>query len=393
MQDDGAADQLTYPAHTMFCITHVINNLEVGGAEMSLLRLLGQTDPNRYDHRVISLIGDGPIGAELHRRGVSVTCLDGRRGRMSLGLLRRLRSCVRDANPDLIQSWMYHSNLAAMFALRGVGHTPLCWNIRHSLHALSHERWLTRRVIQLGGMLSKRADAIVFNSKIAMRQHSAIGYKARRMEWIPNGVDCEEMVPDPTGGWQFRESLGLDDTVRLIGCAARLHPMKGHETLVEAVAATNDPTMHLALIGRGCEAGGAAERFRAQLGGRLHLMGEQRPLKPLLCGLDCLVIASTWGEGFPNVLAEAMACGVPCVSTDVGDAALILDDSTRISPPGDSRALATLIATITGMSQTDRTAMVARDRASIIKRFPLVSMARRYESLWTDLIAERSRPA
>ena len=377
----------------MIRLTHVINNLQVGGAETMLLRLAQHIDRAVCEMRVISLIGDGPIGEDLRRCGIDVQCLGARRGLAGPGLIGKLGRAIAQSETDIIQSWLYHSNLLSLLARRRAGSPPVCWNVRHSLHAMKQEKWLTRRVIRAGARLSGRVDAIIFNSHVAMKQHQAIGYDNDRMQVIQNGLDPTLVAPVPGARAALRHKLGIDDGSFLIGCVGRLHPDKNQQLLVEAVnlLVGRGVDVHCLLVGRGCEAGGDAEKLRGQgaLKGRLHLMGEQRPVTPLLSGLDCLALPSR-GESFPNVLVEAMACGIPCVSTDVGDAAMILKDSDRISPPMDAVALSTSIAKVSRMSHVERTRLGNRDQSSIIQRFPVERMLGQYELLWTDMIAGRN---
>ncbi len=376
----------------MWRVTQIINNLETAGAEMTLLRLMERVDRDRFEPTVISLMGEGTLGPALSKLGIRVCALGGKRGKISVSCLMRLRRELGTIKPDLIQSWMYHSNLAASLARSAApSRPPVVWNIRHSLHDLRHEPWLTRRVIRAGARLSRRASAIIANSAISLKQHEAIGYRSTRHEWIPNGLDLQAIQRVEGAGRALRRELGVSEHDLLIGSVARYHVMKGHRLLAEAVRGLEDLNAHLVLVGRGCEAGGEAESLRALLGRRLHLLGERRPVAPVLSGLDGMVVASLWGEGFPNVLAEAMACETPCISTDVGDAAEILGDPARMVAPSDVRAMNQTLRSLLSASESQRRNEGAAGRQRIAAKFQIGEMVEHYESLWESVICATER--
>ncbi len=372
----------------MIRLAHVITNLQTGGAETTLLRLMEHVDRDRFEPCVIALIGEGTIGPRLRELDIQVVSLGAARRRISVKTFLGVRKHLRAFQPDVIQSWMYHSNLAAYFARRSLpGRPPLAWNIRHSIHDLAHEPWLTRQVIRAGARRSGRVQAIICNSAVSMAQHEAIGYNSARNEMIPNGVDLQEVQPVANAAEQLRNELGVGDNALLVGCAARFHAMKDQRGLALALKQLLDQghDVQCVLAGRGCEPGGQAEALRTELGDRLHLLGERQHLAAVLSGLDCLVVSSRWGEGFPNVLAEAMACETPCVTTDVGDAAEILGDPDRVVAPGDVPALASAIAGVLNRTGEQRRAVGAAGRHRISKHFPLRDVVAHYETLWADL--------
>ena len=148
--------------------------------------------------------------------------------------------------------------------------------------------------------------------------------------------------------------------------------------------------IHCVLIGRGCESGGEAESLRPLLGERLHLLGERRPLAETVSGLDCLAVASAWGEGFPNVLAEAMACEVPCVTTDVGDAAAIVADPERVISPRDQKAMVEVVDRMLQLEKQQRQKIGQEERARILENYPIAKIVKQYEDLWVDLASSRN---
>ena len=379
----------------MIRITHVINNLQVGGAELSLMRLLERVDRSRFSPSVISLIGEGTVGPRLRDLDIPVVALGPDRGRISPRILAALRRELRRASPQLIQSWMYHSNLAAHLVRGSVpGKPPIAWNIRHSLHELRHEKWLTRLVIKSGARRSRRAEAVVFNSRVSMRQHEAIGFRSPRNLVIPNGVDLDLFRPVAGAREELRRSLGLAPEALLVGGVGRFHPMKDHRMLARAVAIASDEgqDLHCVIAGRGYEVESDTRALRSAsgLGDRLHLLPESTSIESIYSGLDLFAVSSRWGEGFPNVLAEAMACSVPSLSTDVGDAPSILDDPRRIVPPGDAEAMARAIEHVIGLDAESRRSLGRRDRDRIHQHYRMEDVTERYQGLWSQLVSERT---
>ena len=373
----------------MIRLVHVINNLQTGGAETTLLRLMERVDRDRFQPAVIAMIGEGTIGPMLRDLDIPVVALGAARRRPSLRTFLGVRRHLKALRPDVIQAWMYHSNLAAFLARRGLpGQPGLAWNIRHSLNDWENEPWLTRKVIQAGAKRSPRVQAVIANSHLSMGQHESIGYRSPRNEVIPNGFDLDQIKPVSEARADLLQELGLGEDSMLIGCAGRFHQVKDQRMLASAVRKILETgvDVHLVLAGRGCEPGGDAEELRDVLGPRLHLMGERRPLSPVLSGLDCLAISSR-GEGFPNVLAEAMACETPCVTTDVGDAADILGDPDRVVPVGDVQAMADAIKSVLDQSPSSREAMAMEGRQRIASRYGIDQVIKDYESLWSDLAA------
>ena len=372
-------------------ILHIINDLNVGGAETMLLRLMQTVDRSRFDPVIITMIESGELGPQFEALGIEMHALGARPGRISPRILFKMRSLIRSIRPDLIQSWLYHSNLAAFLASSLYGpRVPLAWSIRHSLYDLGYEPWLTRQVIRVGARCSSRVSGIIFNSQTSLEQHHQFGFNARKHMVIPNGFDLSEFSPNSGARDELVSRLGLNPNSFLVGHAGRYHHIKDHALLAKSCARLVERGIDVQLLcaGRGCEAGGALEALKEStgLGPRLHLLGEQRPLAPFLSGLDCLALSSK-SEAFPNVLAETMATGVACISTDVGDARLILGDSARIVPPNDPEQFTTALAGLHSLGTEGRHRLGTAGRERIQEHFELQAVSDRYQDFWTDLLS------
>jgi glycosyltransferase involved in cell wall biosynthesis len=372
-------------------IAHVITGLDLGGAEMMLWKLLSASTGN-WDHVVVSLSGQGPMTSRIAELGVPVHSM-GLRSPISnpfgwatcIGLIRRMR-------PQMIQGWMPHGNLAASGIQMASGvPARVAWNIRMSVSGIRNEKSSTRAVIRLGAAFSWHPAAIVYNSRIGAQQHEAIGYRAARCAVIPNGFDCEVFRPDAAVRREVRSEFGLEQDSVLIGLIARYHPMKDHANFVRAASlvASTLPGVHFVLVGNGIikkQSKLSALIREMNLDARFILLDERDDIRWITAALDVACSASAWGEGFSNALGEAMACGVPCVATDVGDTRSIVADTGFVVPPRAPEAMAHAICDlIRWPERRKQLGFAARKR--IQSEFSLPQVVRRYETLYAECLA------
>lgn len=369
-------------------VLHIITGLNDGGAEAVLYRLC--THDRAARHHVVSLMDGGKYGPLLERAGVPVTCLGMRRGRVGPRGLWRLWRLIRTVRPGAIQTWMYHANLVGGVTARLAGQRKPIWGIHHSDLGNDGTSRRTVAVAKLGALIEPLvARKTVYCAERAARVHEGIGYDAARARVIPNGYDLTKFRPDPESGLRLRKETGIPGGAAVIGFVARFDPLKDHETLLRALAVlqAQGDCPHCLLVGTGLEAGNTAltERIAALgLEGRVHLLGRRDDIPAVMNALD-LHVMSSLSEAFPNVLAEAMACGTPCVSTDVGDAAAIVGDTGRIVPPRDPDALARAIADL--LAERDRPAWNDRRegaRRHVADNYSIERMVESYRSTWFD---------
>jgi len=373
----------------MVRVVHVISGLGQGGAETMLAKLLGAMDRRRVDAAVVSLLDKGLLGPRIEALGVPVHALGMRRGVPSPTALLRLFLLLRRLRPDLVQTWMYHADLLGGLAARA-GHIPVAWNIRQSdldpnLSKRS-TRWTARACASLSRVIPRR---IVCCSSRAAQVHQALGYCPDRMVVIPNGFDTRVFQPDPARRASTRRRLGISDGEFLVGLVARFDPQKDHGTFIEAAGqvAALRPSARFLLCGEGIDhTNPELGRWidRASVGDRSHLLGRRDDIPQLMPGLDLAVSSSAFGEGFPNVLGEAMASGVSCVATDVGDSAEILGDSGRSVPPRRPEALAAAILEMIDLPAQERRRLGEGARQRVLERFGIEAVAARYEALYLD---------
>ena len=370
-------------------ILHVITGLAAGGAEAMLLKLLSWTAGD-VQSAVVSLSQDErAVEPAIRDLGIPVYCLGLRRVFPNPLALPALRRIVRNFRPQIIQGWMPHGNVLASLAGRWAGKAAIVWNIRQALYDISYERWFTRAVIRLGARLSSGPAAIVYNSRTSVAQHEAFGYKPAHRIVIPNGFDCQLFRPDENAREKVRRELGLARDAVLIGLVARYHAMKDHANFLRAagLVARQHVNTYFLLVGSGVTQDQAAlVKIVAdqQLQERVFLMGERPDVPRMTASLD-IACCSSWTESFPNTVGEAMACGVPCVVTNVGDSAYVIGDTGVCTPPRDYCAFAEGMNRLLngGIDYRRRLGSTARER--IEREFSMAAVARQYESLYDQL--------
>ena len=376
-------------------VAHLIPDLAIGGAETALVRLLEGFDRARFASLVVTLRDGGALVARAEDAAEGVVSLGMRTRLPSPRALLRLRAELRAFAPDVVQGWMYHGNLAAWTGVRLLPRrAALAWNIRQSLASLERQRLATRLVIRAGARLSSDADAIVNNSRTSAAQHAALGFDPRGTEIIPNGFDTRHFRPDPEARAALRARLGIARDVLVAGLVARFDPVKRHDLFLDAVARARRDGLdvHAVVAGPGATPENralAALVARAGLGGTAHLLGTCDDVARVLASLDVLVSASGWAEGFPNVVGEAMACGVPCIVTDTGDCAAVVGDAGVVVPPGDASALAAALAAMLRRTPAERAALGERARAHVASAYGLERCTERYAALYSRLVRER----
>jgi glycosyltransferase involved in cell wall biosynthesis len=323
-------------------LLHVITGLGSGGAENMLVKLIAALPAPRFEHIVVPLVSGGTMRGAAEAAGARI--IDFRMSRSLQGALalRRLRRIVDDVAPDVVQGWMYHGNFAAAIAAGG---RPVVWNVRQTLDRLGDNKLLTAAIILACMPLAGRVGRVIYNSSQAALQHERYGYPAGKRLLIPNGFDLAQFRPSAQARVSLRAALGLPAEALVVGRVARDAAMKDHATLFDAfsriLAAL--PEVHLVCVGHGMTADAPSLRALVDAhgaGGRVHLLGERPDIADLTAGFDIALSSSAHSEGFSNAIAEAMACGVPVVATDVGEARDIIGDTSRVVaprwPPGRS---------------------------------------------------------
>ena len=374
-------------------ILHCITGLTGDGAQRMLLRLTGSMAELGVQSAVVNLGSEQGVARLFEQEGVPVRSLGispSASGAM-LGVAR-LRRILQEVKPDIIQGWMYHANLLALSAKQASrSSAAVVWNIRRGLDDYVERRLKTRVVIRSNAALSKMVTGIVYCSSISKEQHEQMGFRSVSSIVLENGFDANKFMPRPDARRDFRSKYGIGDEEILIGNISRFDIAKGHSFLLEAFGrvVALKPNSRLVLIGRGVTHTNqelAAQLDRHGCGDRVMMLGEQEAIENLHAAFD-LYCSSSISEGFPNALSEAMACGVPCVTTDTGASRQLVEGLGRVVPPRDAAQLAdAIVATIEDGIERRRDAG-ERSRQRILRRYTLPSVARRYFEFYNELKA------
>ncbi|TVR84601.1 MAG: glycosyltransferase, partial [Rhodospirillales bacterium] len=334
------------------------------------------------EHRVVSLMDDGNYGRELRAAGVALHCLNLHQPTFSPGAALGLAGIIRRYRPDTLMTWLYHADLMGTLCamLAGVSPRRVAWNLRCSDMDFDSYAPTTRRAVRMLARMSAWPGIIAVNSEAGKRHHKALGYRPRAWAYLPNGLDTNEWRPDPGDRARVRRELDVSDGDVLIGMVARRDPQKDHATFLDACArlAADHPNVRVLMVGRGTSELSLPDELHA----RVTALEFRTDVPRLMRGLDLHVLSSAYGEGFPNVVAEAMASEVPCVVTDVGDAAMLAANHGLVVPPRDPAALArAMLALLTeGEQQRQQRGRVAR--TYIVENFQIDKALERYRTVW-----------
>ena len=369
----------------------LITALTGGGAEMVLYRLMSRLDREKFKPQVVSMINLGPVGEKIRALGIQVRSLGMRQGIPNPMAVFRLARWLQRDRPDVIQTWMYHADLLGGLASRLAGGIPVSWGIRHSDLSVECDRRLTLLTAKICAPISRWLPSkIVCCSEASREVHSTLGYAREKMIVIPNGIDPELFRPNPGARKTIRRDLGISDDTPIIGMVGRFHPQKDHYSFIQAAQrlCRLQPEARFLLCGEDV----TWENVQlvrwiddARIRERVFLLGKRDDIHNLTAAFDFASSSSSMGEGFPNVVIEAMACGVPCVVTDVGDSARIVADTGTVVPRRDPPALADAWHAMLKMDRTTRAQLGLAARRRVLEEYNLSQIVSRYESLFIEL--------
>jgi glycosyltransferase involved in cell wall biosynthesis len=390
-----SAGNLSMDASGRIPVTHIITGLETGGAETMLLRLLQFTKLEKFPSRVISITGNGPVGRQIEAMGIPVFTLGMNPARPSIADFSRLVRELKSNPPAVIQTWMYHADLIGGLAGCFVPHARTVWGIHNSTLDKATSKRSTRIIVGINALLSRFIPAkIIACSRVAQKIHVERGYRADCMVFIPNGFDLEDFKPDADARAKLRAELGIPPNAYVAGLAARFDPQKDHATFF---AAANEimqhvQNLHLILCGDGITPDNP--ELAAMVAGfnkpdNIHLLGRRDDMKSVYPAWDIAVLSSSYGEAFPLVIGEAMACGIPCVGTDVGDTAELIGDTGRTVPPRKPGQLAGAAVKILSLPEGERRELGRKARERIMENFEIRKIADLYSQVWRQVTGTR----
>ena len=372
-------------------VVHCITGLSPDGAQRMLLRLTERLQKRGFSNRIISLARPEPFGDSFVEKGIPVYSLGLDRSLTGLvGALNQYRTLIRHLAPDLLQGWMYHANaLLSVSRLSAFPRVPLVWNIRRGMDDYRERKLATRLVIKANSALSHRADKIIFCTQQSREQHQEFGFSRSNGLIVGNGFDTDKFAPRPESRERFRKRLGFGTNELVIGNIGRDDLAKGRQYLFDAFGEVlrRYPQARLLLVGRGLESGNrklqddlVARRIRH----RTTLLGERGEIEQLYPAID-VMCSSSISEGFPNVIAEAMASGLPCVVTDTGSSRELVEGIGVVVPPRSGGGLADGLLQVCREGVSGWRERGLRGRERVRDRYSLDSIADRYADLYREL--------
>lgn len=355
-------------------IVHVITNFAgVGGAEMMLARLIQQTQ-DQYKHVIIALMKTSDVYAETLSRCQSHYAL-GWNGLNTLGTISKLRDLLKSIAPKTVQCWMYHANVLTSLSCIGLSQKPnIFWGIHHSLASPKEESLSTKIALAMSKVLAQQPKGVIYCAHSSLQQHQGFGLKNNNVQVIANGVFLDKFQPNP----DLHEPL-------VIGFAGRYHMAKGYPYLFETMSLLKAHRIVFKIAGSGAslnnpEVKALFEQYQLDAK-KVQLLDQVNDMLAFYQSVDVFLMTSIT-EGFPNVLVEAMASGLPCISTDVGDASFIVQDIGAVVPPRNAQALAEAILDYAAKSPVKKLQLKQQARERVEQNFSIESVSEQYMQMW-----------
>jgi glycosyltransferase involved in cell wall biosynthesis len=366
-------------------IVHIITGLGDGGAEHVLFKICKYDNDN--NHMVISLKGPGKYYSLLKKIGIKVYCLNIKL--YSIHKIIFLIKILRSLKPDIVQTWLVHADFLGGIAARLAGIKNILWNVRYSNIEIGKAKLTTILIIKILSMLSYKVPKIIITvSKKAKKIYEISGYNKKIFKFIPNGYDFSILKVNKVEKINFKKKINIKKKLILIGSVARYDPQKDHYNLLNALSIVKSKNINFlcVLVGSNINLNNinlVSEIKRLGLSKHVKLFGQTNNISQVMNGLDLHLLSSSYGEGFPNVVAESMACGTPCVVTNVGDTAFVVGKTGWVVPPKNSIKLARAIEKAIyeiGTTKWNKRCMSARLR--IKEKFSISKMITLYNKVW-----------
>mgnify|MGYP000415594694 CR=1 FL=1 len=372
-------------------IVHVITGLGDGGAEAVLYRLI-LSDYQPEEHIVISLLEKSKYGDLLENNNIKVFYMNMKLGLSIFSKIIKLYRTLKTLKPDVIQTWMYHSDLIGGILGRISGCRNIVWGIYCTNFTLGQTKFTTILIIFINALLSRFVPKkIICCANEGVKIHKKYGFPEKKLIYIPNGIPHETFTIDKTNNQSLKRVMNIDEKDIVLGIVGRYSPMKDHLNFIKALELLSPEAHNFVAIFIGenlDEDNSVLVDFlkKRNLMHKVRLLGMRDDIPKLMNLMDIKVLSSSFGEGQPNVLCESMLCGTPCVATDVGDAKLIVQDFGWVVPPSDHVKLHEAIASgIESMIDvTNWNKRSSQGRQFIKERFSIQSMTESYRSVWKE---------
>ncbi|NJR14323.1 MAG: glycosyltransferase [Calothrix sp. CSU_2_0] len=355
-------------------IVFLIRDLNCGGAQRQLVTLVKGIDNTRFDVAVIYFYPGGTLVQELQDNNCKVICLN-KQGRWDISnFLWRLLNELKKINPDILHGYMGEANLLSILIKPFLPFTRIVWGIRCSKMNLDVYDWLSRFLSKVECFLFQFADLIIINSHAGKKDLLNFGFSEQKMVVVPNGIDTNRFQPDREAGIKVRSEWQVSSQQILIGLVGRLDPQKDHPNFLKAAALLCQEYDNIQFVCVGTGDSKYIEELQQisedlAISNRVIWAGRRTDMRAVHNALDIAVSASGFGEGFGNTIGEAMACGVPCVVTDIGDSAWIVGDTGIVVPPHNCQALAAGCKHLIELNNDEKITIKQKARKKIVECF------------------------
>ncbi|GJL80336.1 MAG: glycosyl transferase [Nitrospinaceae bacterium] len=330
----------------MINIVFITRSLNYGGATTQLVNLVKGLDREKFNPTVLTFYS-GPLEKDLREANARIIPME-KKGRWHMfGFLIKLYRLVKEQNPDVIHGYLTFPNILTVMLKPFFPKARTVYGVRASNMDLSRYDWLARLIDSVESRLSRFTDLIIANSKAGFKYALKQGFPEAKMIVIPNGIDTEHFKPDYIAGQKIRNEWGVREDEFLIGLVGKLDPMKDHPTFIKAAALFSKEKQRENV--RFVCVGGGRDSYRDKLiamgkelglSNRILWINPRSDMPAVFNAFDIATSSSSFGEGFPNVVGEAMACKIPCVVTDVGDSPWVVGKTGIVVPPENPEALA-----------------------------------------------------
>ncbi len=366
-------------------ILHIITSLGDGGAEHTLYKICKYDKTN--EHLVISLKGPGKYYPLLKKLGINIYYLNIKF--YSISKFFSLIRLIRFLKPNIVQTWLIHADFLGGIAAKLVGIKNIIWNVRYTKIKFGKSKLTSVMIVKILSYLSFLIpSSIVVVSKKAKKIYQMEGYDKKKFTYIPNGYDISILKSDKIKRKNFRKKIKVKKKTILIGNVARYDPKKDHANLLKALSLLKlkNNNFLCILVGPGVNKNNIELNSlikKLNLSNKVKLLDQNKNISEIMNGIDIYVQSSSYGEGFPNVVAESMSCGTPCVVTDVGDASYIVDKIGWVVPPNDETKLARSIESAYAEFGSSKWNKRSKDgRMRISQKFNIKKMISSYIKLW-----------
>ncbi len=375
-------------------ILHIITGLGDGGAELTLYKLCKYDKLNK--HFVISLKDREKYFLLLKKLGVKVYSLNMKF--YSIYKFFFLIKLINSLKPNIVQTWLVHADFLGGIASRLAGIKNIIWNVRYSDIKTGKSKLTTILIIKILSKLSYLIPLyIIIVSKRAKKIYELIGYNKKKLVFIPNGFDLSILKVDKIQKINFRKKVKIKRNVPIIGTVARYDPQKDHLNLLNALSIIRSKNINFKCILVGSNMNHdnndlISKINKLKLSKYISLLGSKNNISQVMNGLDLHILSSSYGEGFPNVIAESMACGTPCVVTDVGDSGLIVGKTGWIVPPNNSIKLSQAIEKAINEVGTSKWFIRSNKARMMIKdKFSINNMLTSYNKIWIKVNKQNNK--